>query len=153
MIERLSHVTIIVKDIDDALDFYTKKLGFKKVEDNTLGGGYRWVTVAPKGQDDLQIVLQQPSAAMHGAVEAKQMLKQVGKGTTWVFKVDNCKKTCDQLRKKGVEILEEPRDLPYGIDLTAFLAASDDLAARIERDGLAAIPAADLRPGLTTAAS
>ena len=45
------------------------------------------------------------------------------------------------------------RDLPYGIDLTAFLAASDDLAARIERDGLAGIPAADLRPGLTTAAS
>jgi uncharacterized protein len=42
------------------------------------------------------------------------------------------------------------RDLPYGIDLTAFLAASDDLAARIERDGLTGIPAADLRPGLTS---
>jgi uncharacterized protein len=44
-------------------------------------------------------------------------------------------------------------DRPYGIDLAAFLAASDDLAARIERDGLAGIPAADLRPGLTTAGS
>ena len=44
------------------------------------------------------------------------------------------------------------RDQPYGIDLAAFLAASDDLAARIERDGLAGIPAADLRPGLTTTA-
>jgi uncharacterized protein len=41
------------------------------------------------------------------------------------------------------------RDHPYGIDLAAFLAASDDLAARIGRDGLAGIPAADLRPGLT----
>ena len=41
------------------------------------------------------------------------------------------------------------RDHPYGIDLTAFLGASDDLAARIERDGLAGIPEADLRPGLT----
>ena len=40
-------------------------------------------------------------------------------------------------------------DRPYGIDLAAFLAASDDLAARIDRDGLAGIPAADLRPGLT----
>jgi uncharacterized protein len=40
------------------------------------------------------------------------------------------------------------RDLPYGIDLAAFLAASDGLVARIERDGLAGIPAADLRPGL-----
>jgi hypothetical protein len=44
-------------------------------------------------------------------------------------------------------------DRPYGIGLAAFLAASDDLAARIERDGLAGIPAADLRPGLTTAGS
>jgi uncharacterized protein len=41
------------------------------------------------------------------------------------------------------------RDRPYGIDLTAFLAAADDLAGRIGRDGLAGIPAADLRPGLT----
>jgi uncharacterized protein len=45
------------------------------------------------------------------------------------------------------------RDRPYGIDLAAFLAASDDLAARIGRDGLAGIPAADLRPGLTPAGS
>jgi len=41
------------------------------------------------------------------------------------------------------------QDLPYGIDLAAFLAASDSLAARIERDGLGGIPAAELRPGLT----
>jgi len=45
------------------------------------------------------------------------------------------------------------RDLPYGIDLTAFLATCDDLAERIERDGLAGIPAADLRPGLAAAGS
>jgi hypothetical protein len=43
------------------------------------------------------------------------------------------------------------RDRPYGIDIAAFLAASDDLAARVERHGLAGIPPADLRPGLTTA--
>jgi uncharacterized protein len=45
------------------------------------------------------------------------------------------------------------RDRPYGIDLAAFLAASDDLAARISRDGLTGLPAADLRPGLTPAGS
>ena len=116
MIERLSHVTIVVKDIDEALNFYTKKLGLMKVTDNDMGNGYRWVTVAPKGQDDIQIVLQQPNPAMHGAAEAKQMLKQVGNGTTWVFKVDNCQKTCDQLRKKGVEILQEPETFPYGVE-------------------------------------
>jgi|AGTN01.2.fsa_nt_gi Predicted enzyme related to lactoylglutathione lyase len=116
MIERLSHVTIIVKDIDEALDFYTKKLGFVKVTDNDMGNGYRWVTVAPKGQKDIEIVLQHPNPAMHGDAGAKQLSKEIGKGTTWVFKVDDCKKTCDQLRKKGVEILQEPEALPYGVE-------------------------------------
>ena len=50
MIERLSHVTIIVRDIDEALDFYTKKLGFEKVMDSPMGPGMRWVTVAPRGR-------------------------------------------------------------------------------------------------------
>lgn len=116
MIERLSHVTIIVKDIDEALDFYTKKLGFMKVTDNSIGDGYRWVTVSPKGQPGLEIVLQHPDPEMHGAAGAKQLMKEIGKGTTWVFKVDNCKKTCDQLKKKGVQILQEPEALPYGTE-------------------------------------
>jgi predicted enzyme related to lactoylglutathione lyase len=116
MIERLSHVTTIVKDIDEALDFYTKKLGFMKVTDNRIGDGYRWVTVAPKGQQGLEIVLQHPDPAMHGEDGAKELMKEIGKGTTWVFKVDDCKKTCDQLRKKGVEILQEPEALPYGVE-------------------------------------
>ena len=116
MIERLSHVTIIVRDIDEALDFYTKKLGFMKVTDNSIGDGYRWVTVSPKGQQGLEIVLQHPNPAMHGVDGAKLLMKEIGKGTTWVFKVDDCKKTCDQLRKKGVEILQEPEALPYGVE-------------------------------------
>jgi uncharacterized protein len=54
---------------------------------------------------------------------------------------------------QGRAVPPDDGDRPYGMDLAAFLAASDDLAARIERDGLAGIPAADLRPGLTTAGS
>jgi predicted enzyme related to lactoylglutathione lyase len=116
MIERLSHVTIIVRDIDEALDFYTKKLGFTKVSDSSVGDGYRWVTVAPGGQQGLEIILQHPDPGMHGTAGARQLMKQAGKGTTWVFKVDNCKKTCDRLRKNGVEILQEPEELPYGVE-------------------------------------
>jgi len=55
-------------------------------------------------------------------------------------------------RARGYQAHVAPPDLVYGIDLGAFLAACEDLAARIERDGLAGIPAADLRPGLTIAA-
>jgi predicted enzyme related to lactoylglutathione lyase len=116
MIKRLSHVTILVKDIDEALDFYTNKLGLVKVTDNSFGPGERWVTVAPKGQKDIEIVLQKPSPAMHGEKVAKQMLKQVGKAPTWVFQVDDCRKACDKLRKKGVEIVREPEALPYGVE-------------------------------------
>ena len=116
MIKRLSHVTILVKDIDEALDFYTNKLGLVKVTDNSFGPGERWVTVAPRGQKDIEIVLQKPSAAMHGAEGAKKMLKQVGKAPAWVFRVDDCRKACDKLRKKGVRIVSGPEALPYGVE-------------------------------------
>jgi predicted enzyme related to lactoylglutathione lyase len=134
MIERLSHVTIVIKNIDEALDFYTKKLGFMKVTDNSIGNGYRWVTVAPKGQQGLEIVLQHPDPAMHGAEGAAELMKEIGKGTTWVFKVDNCKKTCDQLRKKGVEILQEPEALPYGVE-AAFADLYGNRFVLMERSG------------------
>lgn len=116
MIQRLSHVTVIVKDIDEALNFYTQKLGFEKVMDTPMGPGMRWVTVAPKGQKDLEIVLQKPSPEMQGEAAAKEILKQVGKGTAWVFQVDSCQKTCDELRKKGVQIAREPEKLPFGTE-------------------------------------
>jgi predicted enzyme related to lactoylglutathione lyase len=112
---RLIHVTILVKDHDEALDFYTKKLGFRKVADTTFGPGERWLTVAPKGQKDMEIVLQKPSPAMHGKARAKQMMNQVGRGTTWAFEVDDCRKACERLRKKGVEIVSEPEEMPYGV--------------------------------------
>lgn len=116
MIKRLSHVTILVKDIDEALEFYTHKLGFVKVTDNAFGPGERWVTVAPKGQKDIEIILQKPSPAMHGKAGAKRMLAQVGKAPTWVFRVDDCQKACTALKKKGVQIVSGPEALPYGVE-------------------------------------
>ncbi len=115
MIERVSHVTVLVRDSDEALDFYTKKLGFEKVEDAKMPSGDRWLTVRPKG-DDVQIVLQQPGAATFGEEGAKEMLKRVGQGTTWAFKVDDCQKTCDEFQKKGVKILSPPKDFGFAIE-------------------------------------
>ena len=57
MIQKLSHVTIYVLDHDQALDFYTNKLGFEVRMDMTVDGGFRWLTVGPKSQPDLQLVL------------------------------------------------------------------------------------------------
>jgi uncharacterized protein len=93
-----------------------------------------------------------------------QGLAQVAVGLTHALR-GNARGAAALLRRGGRRVREyqdayqdqagspSGRDRPYGIDLAAFLAASDDLAERIERHGLAGIPAADLRPGLTTGVS
>ncbi len=53
MIERIGHVTILVKDLDEAATFYTEKLGCVKGQDTSFGQGMRWVTVSPKKQENL----------------------------------------------------------------------------------------------------
>lgn len=114
MIENMTHVMLFVKDYDEALDFYTKKLGFEKVTDVSPVPGMRFLTVAPKGQGT-EIILHVPSAAMHGEVEAKRMTGLIGKTASLMFKVDDCRKTCDELRSKGVVITKEPGKAPFGI--------------------------------------
>ncbi len=117
VIERLTHVTVLIRDYDEALDFYTKKLGFDVVEDAKTPQGDRWLTVAPGGGKDVQIVLQKPSAAVFGEL-AGEMLKRIGQGTTLGFKVDDCRKACDELAKKGVKIVSPPQDLGFAIEAT-----------------------------------
>ncbi len=114
MIERLTHVTVLVRDHEEALDFYTKKLGFKVVEDAKMPSGDRWLTVAPPG-DDVQVVLQKPGPATFGD-KTGEMLRRVGQSANLVFKVDNCKGTCDALAKRGVRISIPPQDLGFAIE-------------------------------------
>jgi len=114
MFETMTHVMIFVREYDEALDFYMNKLGFKKVTDVSPVPGMRFLTVAPKGQGT-EIILHKPTVAMHGEAEAKRMADQIGKTAALMFKVDDCKKTCDELRAKGVRILKEPGPAPFGI--------------------------------------
>jgi catechol 2,3-dioxygenase-like lactoylglutathione lyase family enzyme len=114
MIENMTHVMLFVKDYDEALDFYTNRLGFEKVTDVSLAPGWRFLSVAPKGQGT-EIILHKPIAAMQGEDEAKREAELIGKTPSLMFKVDNCMKTCDELRSKGVIIAKEPGEAPYGI--------------------------------------
>jgi catechol 2,3-dioxygenase-like lactoylglutathione lyase family enzyme len=114
MIEDMTHVMIFVKDYDEALDFYTNKLGFEKVADVSPAPGWRFLSVAPKGQGT-EIILHVPNAAMQGEAEAKRQAGLIGKTPALMFKVDDCKKTCDELRSKGVMIIEDPGKAPFGI--------------------------------------
>jgi predicted enzyme related to lactoylglutathione lyase len=116
MIKRLARVTILVRDQDEALRFYTQALGLEKKADQRFGPGMRWLTVAPKDQMEVEIVLQPPASALHGEEGAKRMLDRVGQGTTWVFYTDDCRKDYETLRARGVRFTREPQEQPYGIE-------------------------------------
>lgn len=111
MIKRLSIVPLIVKDLDDAFEFYTDKLGFEKVTD--VKGPIHFLTVAPKEGKDTEILLQVPDPNTMGEERAAELMNQIG-NNSFIFIVDNCESTVEELRKKGVEILLEPQTQPYG---------------------------------------
>jgi catechol 2,3-dioxygenase-like lactoylglutathione lyase family enzyme len=114
MIEDMTHVMLFVTDYNEALNFYTNKLGFVKVTDVSPVPGWRFLSVAPKGQGT-EIILHMPDATIQGEAEAKRETELIGKTPALMFRVDDCKKTCDELRSKGVTIVEEPGKAPYGI--------------------------------------
>jgi catechol 2,3-dioxygenase-like lactoylglutathione lyase family enzyme len=117
MLNKLSVVTIWVTDQNEALSFYTEKLGFE-IRADYSNGGYRWLTVGLQGQPDLEYQL---SAVEAGAAltqeEADQLTKLVeaGKLGAGPWKTDDCQKTYETFKSKGVEFLQRPTDRPYGI--------------------------------------
>lgn len=119
MITRLSHATVYVKDYDKALEFYTQKLGFEVRMDVKMDGGFRWLTVSPKGQPDLEIVLYEPKATgMMDETTASQIraLLELGALGAGAFDTDDCRKTYEELKSKGVEFVSPPQEQSYGIE-------------------------------------
>jgi catechol 2,3-dioxygenase-like lactoylglutathione lyase family enzyme len=111
MIKRLAIVPLVVKDLDEAFKFYTEKLGFEKVTD--VKGPIHFLTVAPHEGKDTEILLQVPDPKIFGDEKAAEMIGQVG-NNSFIFIVDNCAGTVEELRKKGVTILLEPQTEVYG---------------------------------------
>jgi catechol 2,3-dioxygenase-like lactoylglutathione lyase family enzyme len=119
MISRMSHTTIFVLNQQDALEFYTGKLGFEVRMDQTMEGGFRWLTVGPKGQPDLEIILMEVKPGpMMDDVTAQQFrtLIEKGKMGAGVFQTTDCRKTYEELKAKGVQFLSPPQDRFYGIE-------------------------------------
>jgi catechol 2,3-dioxygenase-like lactoylglutathione lyase family enzyme len=118
MITRLSHATIYVLDQDEALKFYRDKLGFEVRTDMTMDNGFRWLTVGPKTQKELEIVLMPVrEGPMFPAdkVTALRKLLESGLGAG-VLEVDDCKKTYEELKAKGVQFQGPPEERFYGIE-------------------------------------
>lgn len=116
MITHLARVTLVVHDQEEALRFYTETLGFEKRADVQFGPGARWLTVAPPQQHELEIVLQQPSAAMHGQERAEELLAGIGKSPTWVLNTTDCHGDYARLLEHDVRFVSPPTEQPYGVE-------------------------------------
>lgn len=117
MITKLSHATIWVFDQDVAYDFYVTKLGFEVRTDHTMDGGFRWLTVGPKTQPDLEIVLMPVGPGPALTEEQAQILGDLVKSGSLgagVFQCDDCDATYADLVAKGVEFKSPPTQQFYG---------------------------------------
>jgi catechol 2,3-dioxygenase-like lactoylglutathione lyase family enzyme len=108
MIVRVAVVTILVADQEDALAFYTEKLGFQKHSDEWFGEALRWLTVAPPGQPELQIYLALPFSEDQQAC--------VGKNPTWSFATDDCQEDYERMKAAGVVFTQPPIARPWGVE-------------------------------------
>jgi len=117
MIKRLSHVNVFVLDQDRAKQFYTEKLGFEVRTDVSMDG-FRWLTVGPKDQPDLNILLARPAPPMFTEDDAAVLSSLVAKGSmgAGVIETDDCRTTYEELKARGVTFLQEPAERPYGIE-------------------------------------
>ena len=118
---KLANTQLWVHDQEEALAFYTQKLGMEVRADVTLPelGDFRWVTVAPPGQDEVSIVLMAiPGPPVMDPDTAEQVKDLMAKGFAGAvfLTTDDCKASYEELKARGVEFLQEPTEQPYGID-------------------------------------
>ena len=118
---QLTTVNQWVHDQDEALSFYTEKLGMELRVDVTVPemGNFRWLTVGPVGQPDISIVLMAiPGPPAIEAETSTQLQELMAKGATGglFFSTDDIQATYEELRDNGVEFTQEPTTQPYGVD-------------------------------------
>lgn len=116
MINRLAVTAIWVKDQNEALRFYTEKLGFEIRADVTYGD-YRWISIGLKDQPELEIGLTALKAGgelSEDDVRVLTKLVEAGKMGTGVLKTDDCHKSYEAMKAKGVEFVQPPTNRPYG---------------------------------------
>jgi uncharacterized glyoxalase superfamily protein PhnB len=118
---KIANAQLWVHDQDEALAFYTEKLGMEVRADVTLEemGNFRWLTVGPAGQEDVSIVLMAiPGPPVFDDETVAQLKELMGKGasSTVFLTTDDCQASYEELLARGVEFVEPPEQRPYGID-------------------------------------
>src|SRR3954452_3310860 len=118
---RIANSQLWVHDQDEALAFYTQKVGFEVRSDVTMPelGDFRWLTVGPVSQPDFALTLMaipgQPVMDEATADQVRELMSKGFAGTVFLT-TDDCQASYEELRARGVEFTEEPEERPYGID-------------------------------------
>lgn len=111
MKQSIVHVALVVRDYDEAIEFYTKKLGFRLVEDTYQPQqDKRWVVVAPPGSDGTSLLLARASTPEQGA----RVGNQTGGRVFLFLQTDDFWRDYENLTSRGVEFVREPKVEPYG---------------------------------------
>jgi predicted enzyme related to lactoylglutathione lyase len=121
MMIKIANAQLWVHDQDEALAFYTQKLGMEVRSDATLAemGNFRWLAVGPAGQPDIAIVLMAipgpPVMDSETAGEVRDLMAKGFAGTIFLT-TEDCQASYEELTGRGVEFVEQPEERPYGID-------------------------------------
>lgn len=110
MKQRIAHMTLLVRDYDEAIAYYTKTLGFKLVEDTPVAEGKRWVLVAPAGESGCGLLL----AKAKNAEELGAVGRQAGGRVFLFLHTDDFARDYREFTARGVRFCEQPREEPYG---------------------------------------
>lgn len=113
MSRKIGFVTILVKDYDEAIQFYREKLGFEVLADNQFGHGMRWVSVAPSRDNETALVM----VAADTDEKLDRLGSQVANHVFLVIHTDDCRRDYEAMRARGVHFFGEPRDVPWGVEV------------------------------------
>jgi predicted enzyme related to lactoylglutathione lyase len=120
MLTQLTTVQVWVHDQDEALAFYTEKLGMELRQDVTVPemGNFRWLTVGIPGQDVSIVLMAIPGPPVFDDETRDRIRQLLAKGASGglFFSTDDAQKTYEELKSRGVEFTQEPTEQPYGID-------------------------------------
>ncbi len=108
--QELAHISLLVKDYDEAIEFYTKKLNFKLLEDTPLSDTKRWVLVAPPGSAGCCLLL----AKAANKEQESRIGNQTGGRVFLFLHTDNFDNDFENLKEKNINIIRGPNEEPYG---------------------------------------
>ncbi len=108
--KRIATIALVVADYDEAISWYTEKLGFLLVEDTALGGGKRWVIVAPSSQAGARLLLAEAS----NDEQRTRIGNQTGGRVFLFLETNDFSRDHKAMKDRGVEFHEDPRNEAYG---------------------------------------